>query len=190
MSPKVRRIVRSVKYLFVFLILACIILCIVTLITPGAKLTDLLKPMSEGGMLKDGAWWQMLLLFGAIAVVYPGLVFVKKEVMIEGNFEDHRNKIIQEFENAGYEKTGEDEEKLHFRLRNRFTRFMRAYEDEVTITKGEAPLILNGNRKEILRLESRISYALRKDTEEIAHDDPYDFSDSPENDDTGSGKTN
>ena len=88
MSPKVRRIVRSVKYLFVFLILACIILCIVTLITPGAKLTDLLKPMSEGGMLKDGAWWQMLLLFGAIAVVYPGLVFVKKEVMIEGNFED------------------------------------------------------------------------------------------------------
>ena len=129
-------------------------------------------------------------IFGAIAVVYPGLVFVKKEVMIEGDFEDHRNKIIQEFENAGYEKTGEDEEKLHFRLRNRFTRFMRAYEDEVTITKGEAPLILNGNRKEILRLESRISYALHKDTEEIAHDDPYDFSGSPGNDDTGSGKTN
>lgn len=176
MSPKVRRIVRSVKYLFVFLILACIILCIVTLITPGAKLTDLLKPMSEGGMLKDGAWWQMLLLFGAIAVVYPGLVFVKKEVMIEGNFEDHRNKIIKEFEDAGYEQTGEDEEKLHFRLRNRFTRFMRAYEDEVTITKGEAPLILNGNRKEILRLESRITYALSRETEETEHDDPYDFS--------------
>lgn len=190
MNPKVRRVVRSIKYLFVFLILACIILCAITLITPGAKLTDLIKPMSEGGMLKDGAWWQMLLIFGAIAVVYPGLVFVKKEVMIEGDFEDHRNKIIQEFENAGYEKTGEDEEKLHFRLRNRFTRFMRAYEDEVTITKGEAPLILNGNRKEILRLESRISYALHKDTEEIAQDDPYDFSGSPGNDDTGSGKTN
>lgn len=190
MNPKVRRVVRSIKYLFVFLILACIILCAITLITPGAKLTDLIKPMSEGGMLKDGAWWQMLLIFGAIAVVYPGLVFVKKEVMIEGDFEDHRNKIIQEFENAGYEKTGEDEEKLHFRLRNRFTRFMRAYEDEVTITKGEAPLILNGNRKEILRLESRISYALRKDTEVIAHDDPYDFSGNPGNDDTGSGKTN
>lgn len=182
MNPKVRRTIRSVKYFFVFIILACIALCIVTLITPGAKLTDLLKPMEEGGMLKEGAWWQMLLIFGAIAIVYPGLVFVKKEVMIEGDFEDHRDKILKVFEEAGYEKTGEDEEKLHFRIRNGFTRFMRAFEDEVTITKGEAPLILNGNRKDILRLESRISFALRNSIEETAHDDPYDFGDGSESD--------
>ena len=78
----------------------------------------------------------------------------------------------------GYEKTDEDGEKLTFRLRNRFTRFMRAYEDGVTITKGTAPLILSGNRKDILRLSSHITYALREDIGEGAaqqHDDPYDF---------------
>ena len=177
MSPKVRRVVRSVKYFFVFLILAGVILCIVTILS-GESVTKLFLPYSEGGMLKEGAWWQMLLIFGAIAAVYPGLTFVKKEVMIEGDFEDHRNTIINAFEGLGYEKTDEDGEKLTFRLRNHFTRFMRAYEDGVTITKGTAPLILSGNRKDILRLSSHITYALREDIGEGAaqqHDDPYDF---------------
>ena len=157
MSPKVRRVVRSVKYFFVFIILAAVVLCIVTLLS-GESVVKLFMPMSEGGMLKEGAWWQMLLIFGAIAAVYPGLTFVKKEVMIEGDFEDHRDTIINAFEGLGYEKTDEDGEKLTFRLRNRFTRFMRAYEDGVTITKGTAPLILSGNRKDILRLINRHSH--------------------------------
>ena len=48
----------------------------------------------------------------------------------------------------------------------------------MTITKGTAPLILSGNRKDILRLESHITYALRDDIGGGAaqkHDDPYDF---------------
>ena len=161
MSPKVRRVVRSVKYFFVFIILAAVVLCIVTLLS-GESVVKLFMPMSEGGMLKEGAWWQMLLIFGAIAAVYPGLTFVKKEVMIEGDFEDHRNTIINAFEGLGYEKTDEDGEKLTFR----------------PITKGTAPLILSGNRKDILRLSSHITYALREDIGEGAaqqHDDPYDF---------------
>lgn len=144
MSPKARRVVRSVKYFFVFIVLAVVLLSIVTVLS-GESLRQLFLPVSEGGMLKDGAWWQMLILFALIALVYPGLVFVKKEVMIEGDFEDHRNTIMKAFESLGYEKTDEDSDKLTFRLRNRFTRFMRAFEDSVTISKGEAPLILEGN---------------------------------------------
>ena len=134
MNPKARRVVRSIKYFFVFIILAGVVLCLVTLLS-GESVAKLFLPYSQGGMLKEGAWWQMLLIFGAIAAVYPGLTFVRKEVMIEGDFEDHRNTIINAFESLGYEKTDEDGEKLTFRLRNHFTRFMRAYEDGVTITK-------------------------------------------------------
>jgi hypothetical protein len=39
---------------------------------------------------------------------------------------------------------------------------MRLCEDEVSITKGEAPLILSGARKEIIRLASGILYATQK----------------------------
>lgn len=178
MSPKARRVVRSVKYFFVFIVLAVVLLSIVTVLS-GESIRQLFMPVSEGGMLKEGAWWQMLILFALIALVYPGLVFVKKEVMIEGDFEDHRDTIMKAFESLGYEKTDEDSDKLTFRLRNRFTRFMRVHEDSVTISKGEAPLILEGNRKEILRLASHITYALRENPETQApHDDPYDFGDS------------
>ena len=175
MNSKAKRAVRSIKYFFVFLIIVSLVIYGVVLITPGAEFRQVFLPMSEGGLFKDGAFWQMLALFALIAAVYPGLVFVKKEVMIEGDFEDHRDTIIKEFENSGYEKTDEDGEMLTFRLKNKFIRFMRAYEDAVTITKGEAPLILSGNRKDILRLSSHITYALNKD-KAGTNDDPYDFS--------------
>ena len=51
MSPKVRRVVRSVKYFFVFIILAAVVLCIVTLLS-GESVVKLFMPMSEGGMLR------------------------------------------------------------------------------------------------------------------------------------------
>lgn len=198
MNPKVRRIVRSIKYFFVFLILASLIICLIVLITPGARFNQIFLPMSEGGLFQDGAFWQMLLIFALIAAIYPGLIFVKKEVMIEGDFEDHRDKILKQFEDAGYQKTDEDSETVTFRLKSGFTRFMRAYEDKVTITKGEAPLILSGNRKDILRLASRIEYALRQDQDSTPdnpydfgdntpkHDDPYDFGDNGTGSDTTS----
>ena len=59
MSPKVRRVVRSVKYFFVFIILAAVVLCIVTLLS-GESVVKLFMPMSEGGMLKEGQGRRMV----------------------------------------------------------------------------------------------------------------------------------
>ena len=171
MNPKAKRVIRSVKYFFIFIVLVSIFVCILVLLTPNHTYEHIFATSPEDrALFKYGSWWQMLVIFALIAAIYPGLTFVKKEVI----FEDHRDKIMKEFEQAGYVKTDEDEEKLTFRIKNKFTRFMRAYEDAVTITKGEAPLILSGNRKDILRLASRIEYALRQDNAATA-DDPYDF---------------
>ena len=177
MNPKAKRVIRSVKYFFIFIVLVSIFVCILVLLTPHHTYEHIFatSPEDTRALFKYGSWWQMLVIFALIAAIYPGLTFVKKEVMIEGDFEDHRDKIMKEFEQAGYVKTDEDEEKLTFRIKNKFTRFMRAYEDTVTITKGEAPLILSGNRKDILRLASRIEYALRQD-DGTTPDNPYDFS--------------
>lgn len=176
MNPKTKRVVRSVKYFFIFIILASLFVCILVPLTPHHTYEHIFatSPDDTKALFNYGSWWKMLLMFGLIAAVYPGLTFVRKEVMIEGDFEDHRDKIMKEFEQAGYEKTDEDAERLTFRIKNKFTRFMRAYEDAVTIIKGEAPLILSGNRKDILRLASRIEYTLRQDNAATA-DDPYDF---------------
>ena len=176
MNPKAKRVIRSVKYFFIFIVLVSIFVCILVLLTPNHTYEHIFatSPEDTRALFKYGSWWQMLVIFALIAAIYPGLTFVKKEVIIEGDFEDHRDKIMKEFEQAGYVKMDEDEEKLTFRMKNKFTRFMRAYEDAVTITKGEAPLILSGNRKDILRLASRIEYALRQD-DGSTPDNPYDF---------------
>ncbi|HIZ86484.1 MAG TPA: hypothetical protein IAC04_08335 [Candidatus Coprenecus stercoravium] len=183
MNPKAKRIVRSVKYFFIFVILLAAFTGIIVLMFPeqysGSHIFAT-SPEDTDAIFNYGSWWKMLLIFVVIAAIYPGLTFVKKEVMIEGDFEDHRDTIIKEFEQAGYEKTDEDADKLTFRAKSKLTRFMRAYEDAVTITKGEAPLILSGNRKDILRLGGRIEYAVRQNSGNTP-DDPYDFSSSEQN---------
>ena len=181
MNPTTKRVVRSVKYFFIFIILASLFVCILVPLTPHHTYEHIFatSPEDTNALFNYGSWWKMLMIFAIIAAIYPGLTFVKKEVMIEGDFEDHRDKILKEFEEAGYEQTGEDAEQVTFRLRNKFTRFMRAYEDAVTITKGEAPLILSGNRKDILRLASHIEYVLRQENGSTP-DDPYDLGGSPD----------
>jgi hypothetical protein len=54
-----------------------------------------------------------------------------------------------------------------FRIKSKLTRFMRMYEDAITITKGESPLILSGYRRDLFRLASGIQYAaLKRDEQE------------------------
>ncbi len=149
--------IRSVKSFIWFVIIFAIILTILIMITPEYSFGRLFDP--EGGMFVEGAAWKITAFFLLVAAIYPALTYVRKEVLVDGTFDDHRDKILGVFESMGYELTGEDSEKASFRLKSRFTRFMRMYEDGVTITKGESPLILEGARKDILRISSRIMVA-------------------------------
>ncbi len=160
MNTTVKYLLRVVKSYISFVFVLLLIISILVLITPEYSFDMIFK--NEGGVFRENSWPRILALFGVLALIYPGLTYVKKEVLIEGTFEENRNQIIGVFENANYDCVGEDDEKVYFRQRSAFTRLMRLYEDEVTITKGEAPLILTGARKEIIRLASGILYATQK----------------------------
>lgn len=160
MNPTVKYLIRIVKSFIFFIIVMLLIVSLIVLITPEYSFDMIFK--NEGGVFKEGSWPQILALFGALSLIYPGLTYVKKEVLIEGTFEENRNHIIGIFENANYVCVKEDEEKVYFRQNSGFTRMMRLFEDEVTITKGEAPLILSGARKEIIKLASGIVYVTKK----------------------------
>ena len=92
MNPKAKRVIRSVKYFFIFIVLVSIFVCILVLLTPNHTYEHIFATSPEDtALFKYGSWWQMLVIFALIAAIYPGLTFVKKEVMIEGDFEDHRD---------------------------------------------------------------------------------------------------
>ena len=160
MNPKVKYLIRIVKSFIFFMIVLLLMVGLIVLITPEYSFDMIFK--NEGGVFKEGSWPQILALFGALSLIYPGITYVKKEVLFEGTFEEKRNLITGVFECAGYICVKEDDEKLYFRQRNSFTRMMRLFEDEVTITKGEAPLILSGARQAIMRLSSAILNLISK----------------------------
>ena len=160
MNPTAKYLYRALKSYIYFLIVLIVIVSILVLITPEYSFDMIFK--NEGGIFRENSWPKILAMFGVLALIYPGITYVKKEVLIEGTFEEHRNQIIGVFENANYDCVREDDEKVYFRQRSALTRIMRLCEDEVSITKGEAPLILSGARKEIIRLASGILYATKK----------------------------
>ncbi len=159
MNPKVKYIIRALKQFVWFFIILALIIVVVVLITPSYSFDKIFIPASEGGMFQDGAFYKIGALFLLISAIYPAYSYVKKEVFATGGFAPNREKILKVFSDLGYEITAEDDEKLTFRLRSRYARFTRLYEDEVTITKdAESPLIMTGLRKELMRLATRIEF--------------------------------
>ncbi len=159
MNPKVKYIIRAAKQFVWFFIVLAIIVTIVVLITPEYSFENIFKPQAEGGMFQDGAFYKIGALFLLISAFYPLYTYVKKEVFATGGFAPNREKILKVFSDMGYEMIAEDDEKATFRLRSRYARFMKLYEDTVTITKDtESPLIMTGLRKELMRLANRIEF--------------------------------
>lgn len=157
-------LIRSIKYCISFAILFFLIIVVLVLTTDGASLATVFSP--EAGMFKEGALPKIIIFFIAVAALYPALSYVKKETFITGTYAENEDAIIRVFENYGYELVSQDEESATFRIRNKFTRFMRMYEDAIVITKGESPLILSGYRRDIFKLASGIQYAALKREEE------------------------
>ncbi len=170
MNPKVKYLIRALKQFISFFFILAIVICIVILITPEYSFDTIFLSEADGGMFKDGAFFKISALFIVIAALYPAYSYVKKEVFVEGGFEPSRDKIIRVFTEYGYELVSEDSEKATFRLRNSFSRLLKLYEDPITITKDESPLILSGLRKDITRLASRIEFETRVPEEDVVEE--------------------
>lgn len=153
-------LLRSVKYFFSFALMFFFILVILVLTTKDASFATIFSP--ETGMFKAGSLPKIIIFFVAVAAIYPAMSYVKKECFITGTYEENEEAILKVFDNYGYELVSQDSEIATFRIKNKFTRFMRMYEDAITITKGESPLILNGYRRDIFKLASGIQYVALK----------------------------
>lgn len=114
------------------------------------------------GMFKAGSQWKIIGMFLAVAAFYPKFTYVRKTALSEKPFEEKRAAIMGVFDNLEYTLVDEDGDKLIFRKSSSAARFMRMFEDTVTITKGDSPFTLEGPRKDLLRLISGIEAACRE----------------------------
>lgn len=153
-------VVRAIKYFIWFaliLTLTMVIMAALGLVDPKPEL-----------MFREGmkSVWQIAILFGVVAFVYPMTGFRKQEAIIPGEYSAIRDKIIRFMEQRGYFLEKEEGENMSFRLRSKFGAFMKMFEDRVTMTRTTDGFEVEGMRKEIVRLISGLEYMFRNNSED------------------------
>ena len=141
-----RYFIRSLKTFVWFLLIFVIIVAIVVL--TGMSEFDIET------MFRDGynSLWQIMALLIAIAAVYPKVSYVKVFPKVNGNLSGLRVQIISLMQEFGYEVEKESVGMMTFRLKSGAARFSRE--------QTETGLSVEGLRKDIVRIMSRMEYRL------------------------------
>lgn len=151
-----KHLIRSVKYFFyiaIFFSLLVTIMFYTSDVPEGTTVLDLFK---------EGSWWKILLFFIAFAGVYPFVGYQKKQIYTAENLATKKKDIIRLFENANFVLESDNGSVMVFRLRNKFLRLIRTYEDAITIEYSQTPATISGLRKDTLRFSRSIEYLMRE----------------------------
>lgn len=144
--------IRAVKYFFYFAILTSLILLALVLI--GAV---------EGNietMFKDGynAIWKMAIFFVLVAAVYPKFGFLNRRLYIDGDWDTLKNTAMTYMAERRYILVSESDNEMTFRCKDITSRISKMYEDFVVLKKVEDGFVLEGLRKDVIRLAAGLEH--------------------------------
>ena len=151
---------RSPKFILYIVFIFFLILGVFPLIAQG-------KPLSESmnELLESSKFTIMFGLLIAYGFAYPLITFVNIKRHLNGSFEENRDKFERAFAALDYVLTEETREKIVFRKKSQFSRLVQWYEDEITLSILENPVIISGFRKWVMRLDKIIDQYIVKEKE-------------------------
>lgn len=162
MNKILKYAIRSVKYFIycgLFLVLVLFVLSRL-----GMVEWDVDK-MFEDGMQSV---WKIVIMLAAISFIYPYVGFQRRMAMATGSWAERRDEIVAVFEEKGYKLVRESEDGAVFRRRSIVQRLTRMFEDEIVVTQAFGAFELEGLRKDIVRIATRLEH----DLAEKAENDP------------------
>lgn len=89
--------------------------------------------------------------------------YAKKKVYLNNGFENDREKILEIFKNSKYSVDSETGESIVFKHNSAFLRIVRMYEDKITVSKIDNPIVIEGLRKDVYRIARTIEWHVRDD---------------------------
>jgi len=98
----------------------------------------------------------------AVALIYPVMLFTKKEVYMKGSFAQNRKDVLNILEKEGFLLIEETPTYLLLRPKTKFRRFIAMSEDQLTLEIGDSPWVIHGYKKELIRLYGALSLYARK----------------------------
>ena len=156
-DKNMKYLVRAIKYFFYFAIILAVILGVLVLI-------GFVEPHPEQ-LLRNGwkSLWQIAALFAVVSAVYPRFGFVRRSLMIPGEYSELRTGIIDYMESRGYRLDREEGENLTFRLRSTFNALTRMLEDRITLTRSFGGFEVEGITKDVVRVIYGLENRFRKE---------------------------
>jgi len=151
---------RAGKFILYMVIIFIIVLVIVPLLSNGR-----LPTVSFNELMHNQ---KFVLLFGLLfvyALAYPQIAFVKIKRHLNGTYADNRHIVEKAFEALQYIKTEDSPDKIVYRRKSRFSRFLQWYEDGIVIEPAQNPVIISGLRKTVTRIDRMIDQFLIRDSE-------------------------
>lgn len=146
---------RALKYfIYVSVMVTLILLALVALklVSPDVNI-----------MFRNG-WSSVIMIalaFLAISAIYPKFGYTRRGVIVPGEYSEIRKGVIDFMESHGYQLENEDGENLTFRLRNKFNRLTRTWEDRITLTREMAGFYMEGLSRDVSRLVPGLEYKFR-----------------------------
>ncbi len=152
-----RYLIRSIKTFLYFTLIFIVIVAVFVI----SGMTE----FNIETMFRDGykSLWQILAIMVVIAAVYPKLNYVKSFPGIKGNLGSNRVQISEIMHDFGYVEEKESVEKMTFRQIHFSARLSRKFEDRITFEQDGDRISVEGLRKDIVRIVSRMEYRLGND---------------------------
>ena len=154
-----RYLIRALKYLVYFAIIFFLMVGIIYLFSSQKA-----AGLSFIDLFKEGSLPKIALFFVAVSAIYPFLSFQKKELYLNGPFTNYAEMVDEVMQSLDYVKDNKDAETVSYIKRSGYVRLTRMYEDRVTFQTADNPVIVEGYRKDLLRILSLLNHRIRQES--------------------------
>ncbi|MBR0254449.1 MAG: hypothetical protein IJQ69_00860 [Bacteroidales bacterium] len=156
-----RYLIRSLKYLVYFAIIFFVMVGIIFLFSSQKA-----AGLSFVDLFKEGSLPKIALFFVAISAIYPYLSFQKKELYLNGPFTNYAEMVDEVMQSLDYVPEKKEADSVSYVKRSAYARLTRMNEDRVTFHTAGSPVIVDGYRKDLLRVLSLLNHRIRQESRE------------------------
>ena len=147
-------LIRSIKDFIYFSLMCSLIVTALVLIGAVEGGVD---SIFEEGYRSIG---KIAIFFAIVAAAYPKFGFIRRDMNINGTWDEIRNQTVEFMNERQYSLESEGADKVTFRCKGMAGRLSKMLEDRVTLTKTDDGWQMEGLRKDVMRLASGLENRL------------------------------
>ena len=101
------------------------------------------------------------LMFFAVSCVYPLIGYIKRGVVVPGEYSQLRDSVVSLMEEKGYVLDKEEGEDMYFKNANPVKRVLSLGDDRIALLRKFPGFMVEGKSKHVIRIVSALEYRLR-----------------------------